>query len=99
MTQRELSKIFNKFVGKEVKMNEVVHNRPRIGSYTQVSLADENDPTVVSMRKAAEKNGLKLRLWWPGIMGTMDYRTDRVNAHIEKETDGKYRISNRFNIG
>ena len=48
-------------------------------------------------RKLSLKDGL--RVWWDGIMGTMDFRTNRVNAHIEKEADGKYRVSNRFNIG
>jgi hypothetical protein len=29
----------------------------------------------------------------------MDYRTDRVNAHVDKGADGKYRVGNTFNIG
>lgn len=32
-------------------------------------------------------------------MGTMDYRTDRVNTHIEKAPDGKWRVGPRFDIG
>jgi hypothetical protein len=103
MKPRDVSHIFNKFAGREVPMVEEkkVHHSPYSGDheYTQVKLADPNDPTVQEMRDEAKKHGLKLRLWWPGIAGTMDFRTDRINAHIEKEADGKYRVSKRFNIG
>jgi hypothetical protein len=60
---------------------------------------DANDPTLLAMKKAASDNGLKLRVWFPGMISTMDYRTDRVNAHVGKGADGKYRVSGRFNIG
>jgi hypothetical protein len=60
---------------------------------------DANDPTLRAMQKAASDNGFKLRIWFPGTMGTMDYRTDRLNAHVDKGADGKYRVSSRFNIG
>ena len=103
MKPRDLGHIFNKFAGREVPMVEEkkVHHSPYTGDheYTQIKLADPNDPTVQEMRDEAKKHGLKLRLWWDGIAGTMDFRTDRVNAHIEKEADGKYRVSKRFNIG
>lgn len=96
--KRDVSDIFNKFAGREVPMKEepfVIRGK----TYTQIRLADDNDPTVQEMRETAKKSGLKLRLWWPGIAGTMDFRMDRVNAHIEKAPDGKWRVGNRFNLG
>ncbi|MDE1151443.1 MAG: hypothetical protein PW788_02805 [Micavibrio sp.] len=96
--QRDVSHIFNKFAGKEVPMKEEEFDF-KGHKYTQVKLADENDATVKEMRDAAKDAGLRLRLWLPGTMGTMDFRMDRVNARIEKEADGKYRVSPRFNLG
>ncbi|MEZ0223981.1 MAG: hypothetical protein ACAH83_05465 [Alphaproteobacteria bacterium] len=96
--KRDVSHLFNKFAGREVPMKEepfVIRGK----TYTQVTLADDNDPTVQEIEQEAKKNGLQLRLWWPGVAGTADYRMDRVNAHIEKSTDGKYRISSRFDLG
>jgi hypothetical protein len=94
----DVSDIFNKFAGREVPMKEepfVIRGK----TYTQVRLADENDPTVKELHDDAKAKGLSLRLWWPGMAGTADFRMDRVNAHIEKATDGKWRISNRFDLG
>lgn len=94
----DVSAMFNKFAGREVPMKE----EPYVydgQTYTRVKLADPNDPTLQEMRDAAKANGLKMRVWWPGVAGTCDFRMDRVNAHIEKEADGKYRVSKRFNIG
>ncbi len=95
---RDVSAIFNKFAGREVAMKEEEFDF-KGHKYTQVKLADENDATVKEMRDAAKDAGLRLRLWLPGTVGTMDFRTDRVNARIEKEAGGKYRVSKRFNIG
>jgi hypothetical protein len=98
----DLSSIFGQFAGKEVPMIEDKIKRRRNGKeveYDRITPADQNDPTLSEMRKAANDNCLKLRVWWPGIVGTTDFRTDRVNAHIEKCADGKWRVSDRFSIG
>ena len=99
----DISKIFNKFAGREVEMleEEKTLHLKSLGDIklTEVTLKNPNDPVVKEMSDEAAKNGLSLRLWWPGIMGTMDYNTSRVNAHIEKEADGKYRISPHFSLG
>jgi hypothetical protein len=95
---RDVSHLFNKFAGREVPMKEepfTIRGR----TYTQVKLADENDPTVQALRDEAKAHGLSMRVWWPGIAGTADFRMDRVNAHIEKGTDGKYRVGPRFDLG
>lgn len=95
---RDVSDIFNKFAGREVPMNS---RTVKVAGYTlhEIQPALNPDPVLTEMKDEAKKHGLTLRVWWDGIMGTMDYRTNRVNAHIEKEADGKYRVSNRFDIG
>jgi len=81
--QNKLISLFNKFAGKEVL--SPIMSMP--------------DPTIEEMEKLAKANGLTLCVWFPGIMGTMDLRNDRINAYVKKEADGKYRVSNEFKIG
>ena len=100
----DLSQIFGRFSGKEIPMIEDVQevDLPALGikqKFPVISPANPNDPVLEDMIQEAQRNGLHLRLWWKGVAGTMDYRTDRVNATIEKSTDGKWRVSSRFNIG
>jgi hypothetical protein len=94
---------FNKFVGREVPVAEQqkTYTSRRTGEsmpYTVCAL-DETSPVVKELREAAAASGLKLRIWLPGTMGTMDYRLDRLNVHINKEADGKYRVAPNLNIG
>lgn len=99
----DLSRVFGRFSGREVPMTEekeVLKLRNGIErTYTYVHPANDKDPVLEDMHNQARKHGLTLRVWWKGVAGTMDYRTDRVNAHIEKSPDGKWRVSNRFNLG
>ncbi len=81
----DLKKIFGKFAGKELKDP----NRT----------TRDCDDVLDSMKAAAKKNGLHLRMWFPGTIGTMELRLDRVNAHVKQGKDGKFRVSNRFEIG
>lgn len=100
--RRGISGIFNRFAGREVPMQEE-QKTLRIGcvikKHTSVSPADPADPTLTEMSEEARKNGLTLRVLWPGKGYTDDYMRTRVNAHIEKGTDGKYRVSGKFDIG
>ncbi len=96
--KRDVSDLFNKFAGREVPMKEEPFTI-RGKTYTQVRLANDKDPTVEEMRDEAKSHGLSLRVWWPGTAGTADFRMDRVNAHIEKAADGKWRVTNRFDLG
>lgn len=98
----DISRIFNKFAGKEIEMVESSRS-VKIGgkdqTRTMARLADPQNPIIAEMREAAAEAGLRLRLWLPGSAGTRDFRYDRVNAHVEKNSDGKYRVANRFSIG
>jgi len=98
---QNLSGIFNSFAGKEISVVERVSYYKYDGHeipLTSVSPV-ENEPTLKALKTEAAKAGLSLRVWFPGTVGTMDYRTDRLNVHVSKEADGKYRIQNNFNIG
>ncbi len=97
----DLSKKFARFAGREVNAREKTRN-VKIGDtvypITEVSL-DEKDPAVAALATAVRKAGLELRLWIPGMAGTCDYRLNRLNAHVEKADDGKFRIGSSFTLG
>lgn len=101
--QNDVSHLFNKFAGREVAMTERTEtvDFKHIGkqTFTVVEPANKDEPLFKEMQSEAKKHGLSLRLFWPGMMGTMDYRTDRVNANIEKGDDGKWRVGKHFGIG
>ena len=95
--QKTLTEIFGEFAGKEIQME----NKPweyEGETYDQWQPV-ENEPTLEAMQDAAKASGLTLRTWFPGMMGTMDYRTDRVNVHIEQDSKGAWRVGNDFSIG
>ena len=93
-----LTAIFGKFAGREIRMTEKEVDLG-FAKVPTVELANPRDPLIMHMRKAADDNGLRLRLFWPGVMGTTDVRHDRVTVNIVKGSDGKWRIANDFRIG
>lgn len=101
MSKMNLAKLFNKFAGKEIAVTETKRTIV-IGGEThtvdEARFADQN-PTLEAMKKTAENHGLKLRISLPNSFGTCDFRTDRVNAHVEKGADGKWRVGKKFHIG
>lgn len=98
----DLSAIFGSFAGREVPLEEksgIIATRfAGPVRYTSLKLHNKNDPVVAAMKEAAEQNGLKFQLCWPGCGGNLFFRKNRVNAHIEKASDGKWRVA-RFEIG
>jgi hypothetical protein len=103
MKNNSITGLFNKFAGKEISVNEKIQTRTSKLSgetlnFTTYSFADENDPLLVEMHQIAVDNGVRLRIWLPNTMGTMDYRMDRVNTRVAKGADGKYRFSD-FKVG
>ena len=91
----KLTEVFNKFSGKEIDVVEVKGNNKYGFTYKDFSA----DKTINELRSAVEEMGLRLRVWLPDSVGTMDYRENRVNVHVSKDADGKYRIGSRFKIG
>ena len=59
----------------------------------------DNEPTIAALSLAAKAEGFDLRIWAPGTIGTMEHRTDRLNAFVRKSPDGShYRIA-KLTIG
>lgn len=83
MARPIVSRLFNKFAGKEISPPQ---NRA-------------SDPVIKQMERVAKSEGLKLRVKFPGYLYTQELRTDRINAYAVQGPDGKWRISNTFNIG
>lgn len=100
--ENSVTELFNKFAGREVPLVEKPYEI-KIGEKTitgtQLELANDNDPTLAEMNELAEQNGLSLRVFWPGIMGTADIQPNRINAHLEEGADGKWRVSGNFTLG
>ena len=98
----DVTKIFNKFAGREVPMNEE-NKEMRIGcvikKFTVVSPTNPDEPVFREMTDEAKKHGLSLRVLWPGKGYTDDYVRTRVNAHVEKGKDGKWHVAKKFDIG
>ena len=99
----DVSRQFNQFAGREVAVTEkdMTEFYKKLGfdfSGVEAHL-DENDPVIKELSEAVAKTGLQLRIWLPGTMGTMDYRLDRLNVHVAKEADGKYRIQPGMDLG
>lgn len=95
--KRNIGHIFNKFAGREINMTEETYT-VKGRTFTQVKL-DTSDPVIKEMRDEAARNGFKMRVWWPGVAGKPDARHDRVNVHIERHGDGKWRVGDKFDIG
>jgi hypothetical protein len=100
----DVSKQFAKFAGKEVAVTETPWKReykfnPGVVYEGVTARYDEQDPVILSLKEETAKAGFYPRIWMPGTFGTMDYQTSRLNVHIEKEADGKYRIQPRFTLG
>lgn len=97
MNNANLTAIFGRFAGKEVEMDNKQWSHD--GQTYDQWVPKKNDPVLAEMHDTARQNNLSLRVWFPGMMGTMDFRTNRVNARIAQGTDGKWRIGNSFSIG
>jgi len=85
MQRKDITILFNKFAGKELK--DPARQTPDI------------DPTLDEMRQIASTHGYKLRVFFPGDRGTTDARPDRVNVYVEKNAEGRLIIQNKFKIG
>ena len=97
---KDISLIFGQFAGREVPVKEETRTKNLIDPpYTVARFSNPDDAVLREMEKAAADNGLEVRFLLPGMQGIQDARPDRVSAHVEKAPDGKWRVSNRFEIG
>jgi hypothetical protein len=100
-TRERMIKIFGRFIFAEVPLVEEKKTHTFLGkehTYENISLADENHPVLVDLRKTAKECGMKVRVWWPGMIATMELDRDRLNVHLEKSADGKWRIAERMHL-
>ena len=101
----DLKKVFGRFAGREIEMVEtpVDHKNNKTKHKTSPEVvarpAHRNDPVLAEMQAEARKHNLTLRVWFPGTVGTQDYRRDRLNVKVRKGKDGKYRICDNFICG
>lgn len=65
----------------------------------EIALTDEDDPTISAMANAAERGGYTLRLVAEAARIEADYNPRRANVHLEKSTDGKWRVSSHYHLG
>lgn len=99
--QKDLSHIFGRFIGSEVPMTET-KNRVKVGhksfELTECRPTSPDDQVLAELRREADRFGLTLRIWWPGMVATMEINPNRLNVHIEKAADGKWRIADNISI-
>lgn len=99
--QKDISHIFGRFVGREVPMTET-KTRVRVGGkpydLDACRPVSPDDPVLRELKAEADRFGLSLRIWLPGMVATMEINPDRLNVHIVKSTDGKWRIGDNISI-
>ena len=62
-------------------------------------LTADIDTVAEQMRETAKQHGLTLRLKFPGMMYTQDAKPSRVNADVERDAKGGFRVKGNFRIG
>jgi len=100
-TREKMVKIFGRFMFAEVPMVEEQRIHTIDGKdypYENIRLASENHPVLEDLRNTAKECGMNVRVWWRGMAATMELNMDRLNVHIEKSADGKWRIAERMNL-
>lgn len=100
-TREKMVKIFGRFMFAEVPMVEETRTHTFAGkehAYNEIRFADDKHPVLVDLRKTAKECGVNLRVWWPGMIATMEFDQNRLNVHLEKGADGKWRISEKMNL-
>ncbi len=86
---------FEKFAGREVNVAvetmDIIVLEKKL-SFPTYKLADPQEPSLASLREAAQDAGFKLVVLLPDQNRTMQQDPNRVVAKIEKHEDGKFRI-------
>lgn len=91
------NEMFQRFVGRkvdvDVKTLEFKSNRggPPV-KYNSYQVLDD-DETMRDVRELVETCNMKLRVWMPNTVGTMDIDGERVNVHIDAGEDGSYSVT------
>lgn len=78
----DLDSKYNRFVGQTITPVVVGAGTDDKFSYT---MADEKSPVYLELNAEAVADGFYLRVWFPHTIGTMDYRTDRINVRLNDD--------------
>jgi hypothetical protein len=77
-----------KYVGKTVEVTAELEtytdSKGEKMRYTSYTLDEPADGWIEQLREECTTNDLKLRIWLPDTVGTMDFRSNRVNVYIGK---------------
>src|SRR5580700_1078585 len=90
-----ISKIFNRFAGKEIAIiyKKHLNRRNTFASWTEFRV-DETDPVARELKQAANDAGMELKLCRHREGFTKpDPNPDRLNVHVGRGADLKWRIS------
>ncbi|MEZ0223500.1 MAG: hypothetical protein ACAH83_03020 [Alphaproteobacteria bacterium] len=95
--KKDLTALFGKFAGREIPVREGYDETT--GKTLFVEALNRPEPVFEEMKQEAKSNGLILRVIFPGARITKDALRNRVNARIEKDAGGKWRVSKDFYLG
>jgi hypothetical protein len=95
--KKDLSALFGKFAGREIPVREGFDEAT--GRTLFAEALNRPEPVFEEMKNIAKSNGLILRVIFPGARITKDARRNRVNARIEKDSGGTWRVSKDFYLG
>ena len=90
LSPKETTQLFNKYAGKEVSIMPEGCFGLKL---------DPADPVLNEMQKTADDNGVLLRFVWMFATADDGKNGNRVNAHIDRDQDGTWRIQPGFTIG
>lgn len=95
--KKDLTSIFGKFAGSEIPVREGYDETT--GKTLFVEVLNSPEPVFEEMKRAASVNGFSLRIIFPGSRITKDRKPNRVNARVEKDAAGIWRVSDNFYLG
>ena len=102
----DISKIFNKFAGREVPVFENIAMPKKAGQPPhRYMVPHANDATLKEMHREAKKLGCRLFVQWPGHEKPPKTKPTagklpepRLLARLERGADGKWRIGSSFKV-
>lgn len=88
---------FNKYAGREV----YVHEKQRFfmsHGYTERTLF-MRDPAIKEMTKEAKAEGIEVKFWMPDEKNELKQNRKRLNVHVARDENKKWRIQSDMRFG
>jgi hypothetical protein len=87
---------YDRFIGQKVLVNfTITEYRGRKSKSYHIS---DEDMVISLIKSEATLDKLTCRIWLPNTMGTMDAVSNRLNIHVDEQTDGSFEVT-KLNIG